>query len=340
MKNQFKWLNIFSIVFSASLFAVVVTVFILRYHLVFTKPTTQLLRAGIVLLFLMVVISAVVSALLYYGLRANQRRIVQKLQWLILGQYTNAVFQKQQRTSYAPLDYLGVVDEQLNSLSFQLKDISESLLAFHEKHRPLALEQEEAIITQERKRLARDLHDSVSQQLYAAAMIVSAVRHHAGEDVAIVQQIEVLEKIINDSQREVRALLLHLRPVTLENKTIAQGITVLLNELQPKVGIAIIADIEECDMPSSVENHLFRIVQELLSNTLRHAKATRIEVYLKRDNQRIKFRFIDNGQGFDVKQALVGHYGLQNIKERVTGIGGQINIVSVPYEGTRVDITI
>ncbi|MBS4762307.1 sensor histidine kinase [Carnobacteriaceae bacterium zg-ZUI252] len=340
MKNQFKWLNVFSVVFSAGLFAMIITVFMLRRHLTFTRPTSEMIRLISILFVMLFVISIVVSGLLYYGLRASQRRVVQKLQWLILGQYTHNIFKKQQDTTYAPLDYLGVIDEQINSLSFQLKDISDSLLAFSEKHQPIALKQEEEIITQERKRLARDLHDSVSQQLYAAAMIVSSAKYTIDDSNVLNQQLTILENVINASQRELRALLLHLRPVTLENKTLAQGLTLLLEEVRQKVDVEVISDIDTFDVPTTIENHLFRIVQELISNTLRHSKATRIEVYLKKDNQKIKLRFIDNGQGFDVKQSMIGHYGLQNMKERVHGVGGQMSIVSVAFEGTSVDITI
>lgn len=340
MKTQFKWINVFSVVFGASLLGVVLSIFMLRHHLVFNDTMRQMFKIGVLLTLMMILVSAVVSSLLYYGLRSNQRRIVQKLQWLILGNYTHEVFQKSTSNVWNSLDYLGVVDEQLNSLSQQLKEYSDSLMAFSDKHQPLALEQEETIILQERQRLARDLHDSVSQQLYAAAMIVSGAKYTLSDMVQLEKQLVILENIINESQKEVRALLLHLRPVSLENKTLSQGLRVLMNEVQQKVDCQIIYDIDDCEVVPTVENHLFRIVQELLSNSLRHAKASRIEVYFKKDNGRLKLRVVDNGQGFDVKEKAMSHYGLQNVKERVNGIGGQITIVSVKYDGTSVDITI
>lgn len=340
MKEKFKWLNVFSVVFGASLLGVVLSIFMLRRHLVFDNPLRQMFKIGVLLTLMMILVSVVVSSLLYYGLRSNQRRIVQKLQWLILGNYTHDVFQKSASNSWNSLDYLGVVDKQLNSLSQQLKDYSDSLMSFNNKHQPLALEQEEAIIVQERQRLARDLHDSVSQQLYAAAMIVSGAKYTLADITQLEKQLVILENIINESQKEVRALLLHLRPVSLENKTLSQGLRVLMHEVQQKVDCQIVYEIDDCDVLPTVEAHLFRIVQELLSNSLRHAKASRIEVYLKQDNDRLKLRVVDNGQGFDVKENVIGHYGLQNVKERVNGIGGQITIVSVKYDGTSIDITI
>lgn len=340
MRTQFKWINVFSVVFGASLLGVVFSIFMLRHNLVFDNTVRQMIKISVLLFLMMILVSAVVSALLYYGLRSNQRRIVQKLQWLILGNYTHNVFQKDISNRLSSLDYLGVIDKQLNSLSQQLKDYSDSLIAFSDKHQPLALKQEETIIAQERDRLARDLHDSVSQQLYAATMIVSGIKYTLSDSTQLEKQLNILENIINESQKEVRALLLHLRPVSLENKTLAQGLRLLMHEIQQKVDCQIVYEIDDCDVAPTVENHLFRIVQELLSNSLRHAKANRIEVYLKKDNDRLKLRVVDNGQGFDVKETVIGHYGLQNVKERVNGIGGQITIVSVKYNGTSVDITI
>lgn len=340
MKTQFKWINVFLIVFSASVLAILLSIFVLRHQLYFDEGVITLLRLGALLILMLALISSVVSALLYYGLRANQRRLVQKLQWLILGNYTHDVFQKKANQPLATLDYLGIVDDQLNSLSIQLKESADNLLAFSEKHTPLALEQEEQILLEERKRLARDLHDSVSQQLYAASMMVSGAKYTLRHDEAIMQQMTILEKTIDAAQQELRALLLHLRPVDLENKTLSQGLLKLMVELSQKVSIEVVYDIDDCELLPTVESHLFRIVQELVSNSLRHAKATRLEVYLKKDNARVKLRVVDNGQGFDVRKDMIGHYGLQNVKDRVSGIGGQVTIVSVPYHGTSVDITI
>ena len=128
----------------------------------------------------------------------------------------------------------------------------------------------------ERHRLARELHDSVSQQLFAAMMMMSALNEQAIRDDAPEmqkKQLAMVTDIINASQSEMRALLLHLRPVTLEGKSLKQGIEQLLKELETKIKISLKWDIEEFTMPSSIEDQLFRVIQELLSNTLRHAKA-------------------------------------------------------------------
>lgn len=94
------------------------------------------------------------------------------------------------------------------------------------------------------------------------------------------KQLAMVAEIINASQSEMRALLLHLRPISLEGKSLRKGIEQLLKELQTKIKIELIWDVEDVHLNSSIEDHLFRIVQELLSNTLRHAKAKELEVYL------------------------------------------------------------
>ena len=86
----------------------------------------------------------------------------------------------------------------------------------------------------------------------------------------------------------------------------------------------MIWDVEDVHLNSSIEDHLFRIVQELLSNTLRHAKAKELEVYLHQVDKNVLLRIVDDGVGFDMKEQSkkAGSYGLNNIRERVVGMGG------------------
>ena len=138
------------------------------------------------------------------------------------------------------------------------------------------------IIEQERNRLARELHDSVSQQLFAASMMMSAINEtkQQTEDDREAKQLKMVEEMIHQSQLEMRALLLHLRPVALKNKTLQEGIEELLIELSQKVTMDIKWKVEAFPLDKGVEDHLFRILQESVSNTLRHSKANKLEVLI------------------------------------------------------------
>ncbi|WP_107942353.1 sensor histidine kinase [Metasolibacillus sp. FSL H7-0170] len=194
-------------------------------------------------------------------------------------------------------------------------------------------------LIEERQRLARELHDSVSQQLFAASMLLSALTEQE-ENPQSKLQIGQIEKIVQQTQLEMRALLLHLRPIALRNKTLAEGLNDLIQELQQKVYFHIDYKLEEIELTKAEEDHLFRIAQEALSNTLRHAKATEVELlFVARDDYAI-LRIQDNGIGFDNQSGKSTSYGLNNIAERAVEIGCLYKIVSVPNEGTIVEVKV
>lgn len=190
-------------------------------------------------------------------------------------------------------------------------------------------------VVEERQRLARELHDSVSQQLFAASMLLSAMVESEEEQNPLLPQVE---KMIQQAQLEMRALLLHLRPAALNNKTIAEGLEELLIELKEKVHFNIQHRLEEVTLSKGAEDHLFRIAQETLSNTLRHAQATEVDIlFVERDGLAI-LRIQDNGIGFKETDEKTGSYGLQNVKERAIEIGATCKVVSVPSQGTIVEV--
>jgi two-component system, NarL family, sensor histidine kinase LiaS len=197
------------------------------------------------------------------------------------------------------------------------------------------------MIFQERNRLARELHDSVSQQLFAASMLMSAINEvKTPSDDWETKQLKMVEEMIHQSQLEMRALLLHLRPVALKGKSLQDGIKELLVELTQKVAMNINSKIEEFSVEKGIEDHLFRILQESVSNTLRHAKATLLEVLLIKRDGFIILRVTDDGIGFDVDENKAGSYGLQNMHERAVEIGGSLKIVSLKNKGTRLEVKI
>jgi two-component system, NarL family, sensor histidine kinase LiaS len=200
------------------------------------------------------------------------------------------------------------------------------------------------IIEQERSRLARELHDSVSQQLFAASMMMSAInetkQQSENENDREAKQLKMVEEMIHQSQLEMRALLLHLRPAALKNKSLQEGIEELLIELSQKVTMDIKWKIEAFPLDKGVEDHLFRILQESVSNTLRHSKASSLEVLMIRRDDLVILRIVDDGVGFEVDETKAGSYGMQNMHERAVEVGGTLKVVSVKNKGTRLEVKV
>ncbi|USK79271.1 sensor histidine kinase [Peribacillus frigoritolerans] len=224
------------------------------------------------------------------------------------------------------------------------KQINEQTKLSQKMANEKAIDQEkqiQEIVSQERNRLARELHDSVSQQLFAASMFMSAITESQSDmEKAEMKQFKVVEEMIHQSQLEMRALLLHLRPVALKGKSLHEGMKELLLELAQKVTMDINWKMEPVTLDKGIEDHLFRILQESISNTLRHAKANSLEVLLIVRDGMIILRITDDGIGFNVEESKTGSYGLQNMHERAVELGGTMQIVSVPNKGTKLEVKI
>lgn len=239
-------------------------------------------------------------------------------------------------------DEIGLIADHLNIMALRakkqvasLQKLSAEKAEWQEKIKKLA-------VTEERQRLARELHDAVSQQLFAISMMSSAVlANKQAIDEKQVQQIAAIEKMAGDAQSEMRALLLHLRPARLENKGLKEGIAELLQEFQSKQSMEILWDGKEIPpLPKGIEDHMFRIVQEALSNVFRHSRATSVSVYLGTHNRQIHLKIIDNGIGFDMSENKATSYGLHSIQERASEIGGVAEIISFPNKGTQIDVKV
>ncbi|WP_159795355.1 sensor histidine kinase [Streptococcus halichoeri] len=196
------------------------------------------------------------------------------------------------------------------------------------------------IVHRERKRIARDLHDTVSQELFASSMILSGIslslEHLEQEQLKI--QLEAVEEMLQNAQNDLRILLLHLRPTELANRTLTEGIEMILKELTDKSAIEVVYRENIGKLPKAVEDNLFRIAQEFISNTLKHAKASRIEVYLNQADNEIELKMLDNGIGFDMDEVRDLSYGLKNIEDRVDDLAGTVQIISQKGIGVSMDV--
>ncbi|TWT10365.1 sensor histidine kinase [Streptococcus sp. sy004] len=196
------------------------------------------------------------------------------------------------------------------------------------------------IVKQERRRIARDLHDTVSQELFASSMMISGLSQSLDglETDQLKTQLLAVEEILGKAQNDLRVMLLHLRPTELEDRTLEQGLAMILRELTDKSNIGVTYHKSIGKLPKVIEDNLFRIAQEFISNTLKHAQATRLEVYLQEKETEVELKMVDNGRGFDLNVARELSYGLTNIQERVDDLAGTMTFLTSLGNGVSMDI--
>ena len=314
----------------------------IRYEMVETLSIQEILGTITLFLLLILFFGFVTAAAMLILNRQAERKIGEQL--LMIQKAKHRLVKEEDSPNWimeATVVDLNDFYEQTAALSERLEKLSLEVQQLGSKPQFLGTETKEQVIQEERRRIARELHDSVSQQLFAAMMMISALNERADKfDEKEQKQLKMIEHVLSQAQSEMRALLLHLRPISLESKSLKSGIEGLLIELQTKVQMKIHWDIEDVKLPEGVEDHLFRIAQELLSNTLRHSHATTLEVYLRQLDSTVLFKIEDNGVGFNSEEILPGSYGINNMKERVQGLCGQVRIVSFPNQGTTIEIKI
>ncbi|MCM3616974.1 sensor histidine kinase [Sutcliffiella horikoshii] len=248
-----------------------------------------------------------------------------------------------ERIAVDQTDELGRLTEDINQLANKIQNQVKSLQKLAEEKNELAIKAHNAATIEERQRLARELHDSVSQQLFALSIMSSAaIRMFDVYPEEAKKQLTDIASIAAQAQGEMRALLLHLRPVSLTNDTLCVGIHKLLEELEERTPITFQKDIQEIHaLSNATEDHLFRIIQEAISNILRHADATIVKLDMHQKGNQYVYIFIsDNGKGFEIDQHKQASYGLHTMKERCEEIGGQFSIRSKKGVGTHIEIHI
>ena len=249
-------------------------------------------------------------------------------------QKVESILTTSQRKEIAPKE----LNQQLDLLDSKLLRLEENL----QKSENRVMRNEEEIVEIERKRIARDLHDTVSQELFAANMILSGVATQALEleKNQIQQQLNGVSDILGTAQNDLRVLLLHLRPTELEGKSLVEGMEMIFRELKEKSNLAVVFHHNDVSIPKEMEEHLFRIVQEIVSNTLKHARAQQMDVFLQQEGKQLHLRMVDDGIGFEQEKLERLSYGLKNIQERVEDMAGTIKIRTSPQKGVAVDIRV
>lgn len=187
----------------------------------------------------------------------------------------------------------------------------------------------------ERARIAREVHDAISQHLFGLRMIASGMRRADPGN----QQARAIERISSDALRDMQALLIELRPASLDGAGLAPALKEICTVYRDRLGVTVDADLEDVTVPAPVEHALLRITQEACANAVRHGNAHRLAVSLARRDGYLELAVHDAGTGFDPAAPHAGA-GLVNIRCRVAELGGTVAIDSAPGRGAALTVRV
>jgi NarL family two-component system sensor histidine kinase LiaS len=308
------------------------TLGVLVYTGAFSRPRETLVQAlplvGIsALIFTLAagLVGAIFGALTSRGLARRLRRVSQAADAWSHGDFSAGI---QDRSG----DELGRLARRLNLMAGQLENLLQA--------------RQELATLEERNRLARELHDSVKQQIFAAVMQVGAARELAARDSSAAQaHLGEAERLGRQAQEELAALIRQLRPAALEGKGLVKALQETLEDWSRQSGIAAGLRLQgERPLPLAVEQALYRVAQEALSNVARHSQASAVDVHLGWAADAINLSISDNGQGFNPALANGKPHsgvGLHSMRERVEALGGRLEIQSeVGQPGTHLMATL
>jgi NarL family two-component system sensor histidine kinase LiaS len=219
-------------------------------------------------------------------------------------------------------DEIGQLAGQLNRMAEQLQNLLQA--------------KEELATLEERNRLARDLHDSVKQQVFAAMMQVGAARTLLYEDPDVAKEnLNKAEEFIHQAQTELNAIIRELHPVTLQDRGLVLALKEHAADWSRSNDIEIEIDVQgEQVLPLEVEQALFRVTQEALSNITRHSQASHVEIRLAWVENQVSMTISDDGVGFEVATVEGQGVGLRSMRERMEALGGSLFVESAIGNGT------
>jgi NarL family two-component system sensor histidine kinase LiaS len=268
------------------------------------------------------------------GLVQRVRQLVRVTTQFTAGDYTD-------RIDVTHEDEIGQLERQFNQMAEQMREnIS--------RRQRLA---EENARLEERSRISRELHDAVSQDLFSLRMLADGLQEAASTSSSSADlrpQISMLEQTTGSMTREMRALLLELRPTELENLGLVGALRKLADVYSARLGITVTTDLRPVPVSVKTEHALLRIAQESLANAARHAGASRVSLTLAARGSDALLTVTDNGKGFvapgsggePTATADGNGLGLRIMRERAEELHGTFEISSGPGQGTRIAIAV
>jgi signal transduction histidine kinase len=239
------------------------------------------------------------------------------------------------------LDEIGQLTREFNTMTRQLNENMRTLRKLAERNTQLAEQAAHLATIEERNRLARDLHDSVSQDLFSLTMLAAAARQLMQQDPALAaKQLENIEATAQHALKELRGLIFALRPLSLEDRGLAQAVHDLVQGVNERQSMQVTLSVRgKRPLPLEQEQTLFRIAQEALANVVRHSGVREARVDLCYERHQTILTISDEGRGFDPQRAPRHGQavGLDSMAERARSLGGVCHIVSTPGGGTRIE---
>lgn len=228
----------------------------------------------------------------------------------------------------------------MNEISL-LVVLAEQLGVLVENHH-LQQQAEQMAVVGERQRLARELHDSITQSLYSQTLFARAARYalEDDDDAKVQDSLQQLELGAMSTLKEMRLLLFQMKPLALADLSLQAAIEQRFDDVERRLNIQAVCHIPaQPEFSDEVISELYRVIMEALNNSLKHAAANEVQVALQIETDTAVLTITDDGLGFDVNQIKSG-MGLKYMSERVSKIQGQINIASSPEDGTKVIIEV
>jgi signal transduction histidine kinase len=214
------------------------------------------------------------------------------------------------------------------------------------EHARLQQQAEQLAVLAERQRLARELHDSVTQSLYSVTLYANAaaLALAAGKDDVTAGYLQELQETAQEGMRDMRLLIFQLHPPVLEAEGLVAALQARLAAVEGRAGLQTEFRVEgERRLPIAIEEELYWIAQEALNNVRKHAAARRVTVHLHFTAATISLEVSDDGVGFDpqaVRAEGRGGGGLRSIAERAARVGGRLTHESQPGAGTRLRVEV
>lgn len=214
------------------------------------------------------------------------------------------------------------------------------------EHARLQQQAEQLAVLEERQRLARELHDSVTQSLYSVTLYANAasLALAAGKGEVATGYLAELQETAQEGMRDMRLLIFQLHPPVLEAEGLVAALQARLTAVEGRAGLQTQFRVEgERRLPIAIEEDLYWIAQEALNNVRKHAAARHVIVHLHFTAEIVRLEVIDDGVGFDLQAIQAegrGSGGLRSIDERTARLGGRLTYLSEPGEGTRLSIEV